>query len=148
MTADTLLSRLEAVRQSPGKQQWTARCPAHPDRHPSLAISEKEDGRVLVFCRAGCSAVDILAAVGLEFSDLFPPRPATDTHLLPERRPVPAADLLALLARESDIVCMAAREMLESGDLVLSVDDHARLELASARIHRARAMTGGYRHGN
>jgi hypothetical protein len=147
MSADLLWSRLEHVRQT-GKGQWTARCPAHPDRNPSLAVTEKEDGRVLLYCRAGCETADVLAAVGLEFSDLFPERPVAGHGTPPERHPFPAADLLALLARETDIVCLAARDMLESGDLVLSADDHARLELAAARIHQARLLTGVSRHNH
>lgn len=34
--------------------QWMARCPAHDDRNPSLAISEDVTGKVLVHCHAGC----------------------------------------------------------------------------------------------
>jgi putative DNA primase/helicase len=33
-----------------------ARCPVHPDRTPSLALSDGSDGRLLVFCFAGCEA--------------------------------------------------------------------------------------------
>lgn len=49
---------------------YTACCPAHDDRHPSLAIAEAED-RLLIHCRAGCSTKEVLTAVGLEFSDLY-----------------------------------------------------------------------------
>ncbi len=49
-----VLSRLESVKA--GKAgKWTSLCPAHDDRSPSLAISEGEDGRCLLFCHAGCS---------------------------------------------------------------------------------------------
>lgn len=54
------------------KSQWVAVCPAHSDRSPSLHIKEKDDGRVLIHCKAGCGANDILAAIGLDFSALFP----------------------------------------------------------------------------
>lgn len=37
-----------------GEGQWLARCPAHADRTPSLAIRDGEGGRVLVRCWAGC----------------------------------------------------------------------------------------------
>jgi rhodanese-related sulfurtransferase len=39
-----------------------ARCPAHEDKNPSLAICEK-DGKVLFYCHAGCSQRDVLAAL-------------------------------------------------------------------------------------
>jgi len=42
---------------------WMARCPVHDDRTPSLAISEADDGRVLVHCHAGCSQQDVIAAL-------------------------------------------------------------------------------------
>lgn len=47
---------------------WKARCPAHDDRAPSLAIHEGRDGRVLVHCFAGCpqqSVIDALRRRGL-----------------------------------------------------------------------------------
>ncbi|MGC8733298.1 MAG: hypothetical protein ACP5RC_13730 [Halothiobacillaceae bacterium] len=46
---------------------WSARCPAHEDRKPSLSITER-DGRLLVHCHAGCpqdTVVDALKARGL-----------------------------------------------------------------------------------
>ena len=51
--------------------RWTAQCPAHDDRHPSLSITEAEDGRVLFNCFAGCDRRDVLAALGLDWPDLF-----------------------------------------------------------------------------
>lgn len=51
---------------------WSARCPAHEDRRPSLSVSEGEDGRALVKCHAGCKADAICAAVGLRVVDLMP----------------------------------------------------------------------------
>lgn len=60
-------------------------CPTHDDRNPSLSVQEGEDGRVLIHCHAGCDTRDVVAAVGMEMSDLFIPAE-------PERvavRPVP-----------------------------------------------------------
>lgn len=39
------------------------RCPAHEDRSPSLSVSETRDGRVLVYCFAGCSQRDVIEAL-------------------------------------------------------------------------------------
>jgi len=66
-----LLNRLDAVKQT-GARQWLARCPAHDDRSPSLTVKECDDGRTLLYCHAGCTAADVVAAVGLELKDLFP----------------------------------------------------------------------------
>jgi hypothetical protein len=47
-------------------------CPAHEGTsRSSLSIKETDDGRVLLHCFAGCSALDVVHAVGLELSDLF-----------------------------------------------------------------------------
>jgi len=69
---ETFLSRLDKVR-SVGDNQWNALCPAHEDRSPSLGISEGTDSRVLLICRAGCDFRSIVAALGLEPKDMFPP---------------------------------------------------------------------------
>jgi putative DNA primase/helicase len=42
---------------------WMARCPAHDDREPSLAITDTRDGRVLVHCHAGCDQRDVITAL-------------------------------------------------------------------------------------
>jgi DNA primase len=51
---------------------WLAQCPAHADRSPSLSIREGRDGHVLMHCFAGCETREVLGALGLSFSDLFP----------------------------------------------------------------------------
>ncbi len=55
-----------------GPNRWTAHCPAHDDRKPSLSIREAGDGRTLIHCHAGCAPEQILKAMGLEMADLFP----------------------------------------------------------------------------
>src|SRR5215204_4678983 len=42
---------------------WLARCPAHDDRQPSLAIAEAKNGKVLVRCHAGCGQREVIAAL-------------------------------------------------------------------------------------
>jgi hypothetical protein len=68
MTLDDILPRLAGVRRT--SRGYLARCPAHPDRHPSLSVSEGERG-ILVKCWAGCSLRHIVAALGLTIRDLF-----------------------------------------------------------------------------
>lgn len=98
MNAETLLSRLDRVRQS-GRDRWTARCPAHDDRGPSLSIRELDDGRTLIHCFAGCSTGDVLGAVGLDFDVLFPERRIGD-RMPRERRPYLLRELVAALRHE------------------------------------------------
>lgn len=145
MSVETLLSRLDKPRQT-GHGRWLARCPAHADKTPSLSIRELEDGRVLIHCFPGCAPAAILAAVGLEFSDLFPEQPLTDRGS-PERRPFPAADVLKAIAFEATIVLLAARDLLEAGDLVLGEEGFQRLALACDRIQSALTVSGVRRHG-
>ena len=71
MSIDNVLSHLDKVKGSNGRYQ--ACCPAHDDKSPSLTISEAADGTVLVKCFAGCTADEIVGAIGLELKDLFPP---------------------------------------------------------------------------
>ena len=69
MTMDDLLTRLEKVCAR-GSSKWSARCPAHADKNPSLAIAEGERG-LLVKCWAGCTLDEITRALGLTIRQLF-----------------------------------------------------------------------------
>jgi putative DNA primase/helicase len=57
----------EAVAKALGGRKagavWMARCPAHDDRAPSLAIADAKNGKVLVRCHAGCDQRDVIAAL-------------------------------------------------------------------------------------
>ena len=55
-----------------------AQCPAHRDRKPSLSVT-LAGTRLLVNCFTGCNTSDILAALGLSFSDLFSLSPSQPT---------------------------------------------------------------------
>lgn len=79
MRVTDFLDRLEKVEGGHGR--WKARCPAHPDKTPSLSISLNDDGDILVHCFAGCTAEQITSAVGLSMTDLYanPPRQTNST---------------------------------------------------------------------
>lgn len=70
-----LLSRLDGVKPT-GPDRYAALCPAHDDKSPSLSVRVADDGRVLIHCFTGCPTSDILAAIGLEYRDLFVPDPS------------------------------------------------------------------------
>jgi hypothetical protein len=133
MRSHDLISRLQKVRET-GKMQWTACCPAHEDRSPSLAIKELDDGRVLIKCFADCQPGDILAAVGLSFEALFPERLPEDRYK-PIRRPFPAADVLELLRSEALTIQVIAADM-RRGHIVSDIVKQ-RLGIAYDRIARA-----------
>ena len=70
---NAIISRLpKAKRIAPGK--YIACCVVHEDRSPSLAVTQKPDGVILLHCH-GCGAggVDICNALGIDPSTLFPP---------------------------------------------------------------------------
>lgn len=140
--AGRLLSRLDRVKQ-PGPDRWQARCPAHDDKGPSLSIRELPDGRVLLHCFAGCSAGEVLAAVGLTLGDLFPEPLAP--HLPPERRPFPALDVLRAVAFELRVAFAGAASVLAGEPL--SANDVDRLHLAVERIDAALCIAEGVRRG-
>nr|BAH89612.1 hypothetical protein [uncultured bacterium]BAH89891.1 hypothetical protein [uncultured bacterium]BAH90142.1 hypothetical protein [uncultured bacterium] len=137
-----LLLRLEGVRQT-GADRWVARCPAHADRRPSLSLREGDDGRLLVHCWAGCTAVEIVAAAGLTLSDLFE-KPLT--HYAPAaRRPWHDAGLEALRALADEITFLFVMAALLAGGLELTDTDRDRLILAAERLNGALALIEGGR---
>jgi hypothetical protein len=127
---DNLLSRLDKVRQS-GSDSWMACCPAHEDKSASLSIRYADD-KTLIHCFAGCSVHEVIAAIGLEMSDLFPPR---ESYGKPERRPFPAMDALRGIAFEALVVSAAASAMLAGHPFTQA--DRERLSMAAARIQSA-----------
>ena len=58
LTAETIAKALGARKGGGG---WVVRCPAHDDREPSLAISVGDEGKVLVYCHAGCDQNRVIA---------------------------------------------------------------------------------------
>ena len=50
---------------------FTACCPAHEDRNPSLSADLGDDGRVLLRCHAGCGTDAVLTAMNIVVADLF-----------------------------------------------------------------------------
>jgi 5S rRNA maturation endonuclease (ribonuclease M5) len=60
----------QAGSKKRGPASWT--CPAHDDAKASLSVSAGRDDRALVRCHAGCQLDDILDALALARTDLFP----------------------------------------------------------------------------
>lgn len=132
--AEKLLSRLKGVKRS-GPSKWSAKCPSHDDKRASLAIKEADDGRILVHCFAGCSISEVVGAIGLELSELFPERPISGDFKQGERRPWAAADVLRAVGFESLVVAVAAGNLAQGVEL--SAEDRQRLMLAAERLQGA-----------
>ena len=122
MSADAFLNKLRGVQGRNGA--WRAVCPAHDSKHNSKTLSVKEtpDGTVLLRCWAGCEVFDVVAAVGMDLADLFPPREQQgQEHAKAQRRPFPARDIVTALKTESEVGALlllkvANREPISEND--------------------------------
>ena len=105
MSTDTLLEKLDGVKQV-AHGRWRAKCPAHDGENPSaLSIGETSDGVTLLKCFAGCSVSDVVQAVGLELHDLFPRVEWQTTGMRGARPRRPRVDWAAAIeACERDLI--------------------------------------------
>jgi len=76
MNAAELADRLGA--RSAGEGSWSAKCPAHEDRNPSLSIGTGDNGGVVVHCHAGCPTEAVVTAAGVSMGDLAPAKATND----------------------------------------------------------------------
>lgn len=134
---ETLFARLDAVAET-ARGKWVARCPAHNDKSPSLSIKETTDGVVLLRCFAGCSAFEVVNAIDLELSDLFPRQENFDHSQpgKPQRKPFHAADVLRAVLHEITVIGVCGGKLRHEG---LTPEDAARLTLALQRVFNASA---------
>ena len=132
MIADKLISRLEGIR-STRQDRWLAKCPAHDDRSPSLAIRQVDD-RVLIHCFAGCEVYDIVSSVGMELSDLFPEKIIV-TGNKPIKKPFPAEDVIRALSSDVLFLQVCSRQMSING--FIFDENRRRLEEAANRFDSA-----------
>ena len=135
---DNLLSRMQKVRKN-GKD-YMACCPSHPDRSPSLAIAEKEDGRILLKCFAGCSADEVLGAVGLELKDVMPENVGFHRRK-PSRVPFNARDVLSAVRTDMAVFLVLAKDM--QGGKVLTATETLLMAKLIGRITMAVELSGG-----
>tara|TARA_R110002051_G_scaffold263383_1_gene323190 strand:- start:70 stop:504 length:435 start_codon:yes stop_codon:yes gene_type:complete len=108
---DILISRLENVRGTRGK--YTARCPAHDDRGPSLSVTETDDQMVLIHCFAGCGAAEVVGALGLQMSDLYPKDDFIKSRRY-DRKPRPNYRLMIENARHAAVLVHVYASRIQS----------------------------------
>ena len=135
---DNLLSRLQKVRKN-GKD-YMACCPSHQDRSPSLTIAEKEDGRVLIHCFAGCSPDEVLGAIGLELKDVMPENVGFHRRK-PSRVPFNALDVLNAVRSDMTVFLVLAKDM--QGGKVLNATETLLMAKLIGRITMAIELGGG-----
>lgn len=135
---EKLLPRLEQVKAT-GPRKWIAKCPAHPDRRPSLSVRETDDGRLLLKCWSGCGGADVVEAVGLRLHDLFPRRLENRPALRPDQRWIPR-DALEAVAFEALVVAVAGEQVASGTGLTRESLD--RVALAAGRLRAAAREAG------
>jgi hypothetical protein len=133
---DTILNCLSKVKAL-GHGRYKALCPCHSEKTPSLSVTDLGDGRIIAHCfGCGANGLDIVAAIGLEPSELFPKQPKNERQgYKPVRKPFPAADVLESLLHEATIVMLAASDICNG--VAVSKADFERIELANKRISMA-----------
>lgn len=138
MSVENLLNNLRKVRKM-GQDRWQACCPAHDDKSPSMSIRELSDGSVLVHCFAGCSAVDIVSAVGLDIAELFPEK--LENHTPRQKQPFTHREAMAALVPEIFTVALIGRQMMSG----MSNDEKTQQALITAvsRISAAHSYVEG-----
>lgn len=138
---ETLLPRIEGVKQT-APDTYIGICPGHPDKSPSLSIKEVGD-RVLIHDFAGCSAGEVMAALGLSLSDLFNeplPHQTKPATLQQRRRYGQAQAAFEALSYEALIVCLAAESILKG--YKPEKNQTNRLRKACYTIRNAYALAG------
>lgn len=140
---ENVLANLTNIRKRQGSQ-WSARCPAHDDRGPSLSVRETPDGAVLLHCFAGCPVDAVVGAMGFDLSNLFPPRQVTGHE--PKRTPrlLTPSQAIELLDYEAHLVAVAAVNV--SRGITLNQTDIERVSKAAARIKWLRDESTGGAH--
>ncbi len=135
MAVEALLAQLSGLRQTSG-DSWIAKCPAHEDKSPSLTVRALSDGRVLIHCFAGCGAAEVVGAVGLAMTDLFPE--SIGHHVKRVAQPFTSMDALRALKYEGAILALSAADMAEGKPV-----DDARICKAVGRITEAVEYVSG-----
>ena len=137
MNIDIILSRLNKVRNTSKDNEYSAICPSHLDKSPSLSIKELLDGRILIHCFAGCEPNQILGSIGLSFEDLYPERLG---DFKPEKKPFYSNHGLKLIGYESTIILACAGIIRDGKEL--SEANFARLVESVARIQNVMRICG------
>ncbi|HEX6827310.1 MAG TPA: CHC2 zinc finger domain-containing protein [Nitrospiraceae bacterium] len=130
MAIEALLSRLDKVRRR-GPNNYSALCPCHSEKSPSLSI-KAEGERILVHCfGCGANGLDVCTSIGLDPSELFEDarKSPQDGH---RRAPVRVPWVIEAIRAECHLIWHAAA-YVRNGN-VLSPDDLERLLVAADRV--------------
>ena len=136
---EVLLSRLDkGEKLTPGAHQarYRACCPAHDDKNPSLSVTLANSGSILIKCWSGCSAYDVITAVGMEMTQLFPEK--RTHHSPPIHRPFSADQAAKAVSADAMLLAMIAAK-LRNGEILTQEEMDAVLDAHT----RASTITRG-----
>lgn len=128
-----ILSRLDKPREV-ARGRWRCVCPAHDGKNrTALSVTEADNGAVLLRCWHGCSLEAIAASLGLEVSELFPPKPREPGGGAgPMRQPFIPAQVFEVLTTEATVVSIVASDILQGREVDSAA--MARLRKAQSRL--------------
>jgi hypothetical protein len=138
---ELVLSRLENVRRSgPG---WRADSPCGKRSRGAVSIAESDSGGVLIHDFSGYSVREVVEAIGLSLSDLFPTRakPQTAAELRENREKlalVGARAAAEVLMVEAGVVAALVADVLDG--VPLGDADRARAVEAAERCTSLRLV--------
>jgi hypothetical protein len=135
--AEKLLGRLNRVKAY-GPERGAAACPICLSKNGRpISYRLMSDGRVLLHPFCGCSTDDVLHALGLRFSDLFPEGLGDYKR---ERHPFNPLQLLQSVAFEIIVVELIAWDMAAAG--AGDTEREHRLLTAAQRLTEALLLIG------
>jgi hypothetical protein len=141
---DAVLDRLAQFHLRPnGRDRWRACCPAHGGGNRSaLSIGIGSDDAVLLRCWSGCEVDQVVGALGLELSDLFPARHSLGEGASRPRRigMLTAGQALEVIRSDAQLIWLAGNNL--ANGFALTVADLEHVNAAARRIeHLAREVT-------
>lgn len=121
MDFSRFLARFGEVQEDMGG--YLVPCPAHDDGRPSLFLTLKDTGALLVYCRAGCDREAVLKALSLEPRDLFGWTPGDRATVVTGGKSLPGPDVADVASLRVWLDAAAARwnhpayfTLVESGE--------------------------------
>ena len=138
MKIEEFVGRLQGVQQSGAG--YVACCPAHDDCNPSMSVTPGKNGGILVHCHAGCTAEQIVKAMGLEMKDLMPDDGEFKGRKGKKRREPAAIDPATLVSPLPSF--KAPKKPRDYGELVCNYDYQDETGAVVFRVQRRKLKDG------
>jgi DNA primase len=126
---DQVLDRLDKVRRR-GEESWTACCPVHDDKNPSMQLDVK-DRKLLIHCFAcGANGDSVVESIGLSTGALFEDSQEfdADPHYL-----------LKKTQEDDDFLIAIYQSAKRNGERIRYKDHKAYMEAMARRHNRTEA---------